>query len=116
MKILNSLKQSKYLIPLVIAGTLISTTVIYSVIPQKQYFICQDRWSNTKTTVVVSSYAFGIKHSVDEYSPFQCETYSDFISCSNSFGRIKFDRITADYDTLEPTLRLYRCQKTHLQI
>ena len=118
MQTLNSLKQSKYIKHLVVTGTLIFLTIIYSVFPQKEYFTCQDKniWSDIKTTVVIRSYAFGIKHSVNEFNLFQCETNSNFIYCGNSFGSIEFDRITADYDIFEPSSRLYRCQKTKLQI
>ena len=116
MKTLNFLKQSKYSKLLFIAGILITSIATYSITPQKEYFVCQNRWSPVSITLVIRSYAFGMKHSINEFNVLQCKTNSDSIFCNDSFSSFKFDRITADYDVFKPAMQLYRCQKTNLQI
>lgn len=116
MKILDSLKQSKHLKSLIFSGIIIFATLIYLIVPKKEYFICQNRWEPVQTTVVVRSYGFGAKHSINEFNLFQCETRSESIYCENSISSFKFDRLTADYDVFKPTIQLYKCRKAAQQI
>jgi hypothetical protein len=119
MQIFNTLKQSKYLKHSVITGTLLFLVVIFSVIPQKEYFVCQNKWNSipSQITVIVKSYAFGLKHTLNHFSLSECETFTDSIVCRDSNSSSTFDRITADYDEiLKIRISFYRCEKTQLKI
>lgn len=119
MQTLNSLKQIKYLKHLVVIGTVIFLTMIYSLFAQKEYFVCQNKWNSIprETTVIIKSYAFGLKHTLNHFSLSECQTFTDSILCSDSDISSKFDRITADFDEISKVrINFYRCEKTQLKI
>jgi hypothetical protein len=115
----NLIRQIKYKRYILASGAFVLLILIYGVIPQKEYFVCQNKWNSipSQITVIIKSYAFGLKHTLNHFSLSECETFTDSIVCRDSNSSSTFDRITADYDEiLKIRISFYRCEKTQLKI
>jgi hypothetical protein len=117
MQIFNTLKQSKYLKFKLAVATLAITTLLFGIIPNKTYFICAENNQSLETTVVVLTYAYGLKHTVDNYSLRECQTSNLDIYCHRGKTSVWFDRLNADFDTVTGGLvTLQKCTQTKLKI
>jgi hypothetical protein len=99
-KIINKLPIS-----LVLIGV-----VIFLSIPNKDFLICKRLYD--ERTIVVKSYMFGLKHTIDNFTLFDCSSSSGQILCRNRLMSNSLDRVTLEYFESDGNdKRYFKCQK-----
>mgnify|MGYP001328611563 CR=1 FL=1 len=85
--------------------------VIFISIPEKDFLSCKSHTYLDKT-IEVRSYLFGFKHTIDNFTLFDCSTLSSKITCQNKSSKNSLDRIDLIYKEFEyGQTKFYQCQK-----
>ena len=85
--------------------------VIFISIPEKDFLFCKTKTYSEKT-IEVKSYLFGFKHTIDNFTLFECSTLSSEIICRDKATKISLDRINLEYFEWEPkNTKYFQCQK-----
>ncbi len=95
--------------------------IVYGLSPNKEYFACKNKWNGIpdNITVTVSSYLFGMKHSINHFNILECRTTEHEIFCNSAetSSITIFNRINADFDTATGiNIQQFSCKKTDKQI
>jgi len=85
--------------------------VIFISIPKKDFLLCKSHTYLDKT-VEIKSYLFGLKHTIENFTLFECSSLSSTISCNNKTAKNSLDRINLIYSETEAVqTKFFQCQK-----